>query len=104
MVSEVARVGKRGTVVIPAKLRKKLGLEEGDLMIMEATATGLVIRPALAVPVGDWSPERRAGFILNAASDPQDYARAREVVRGMGLDPDRIPHDPPPGAKNEGVS
>ena len=36
MEKETTRVGKRGTVVIPAGLRRKYGLSEGSLVIAEA--------------------------------------------------------------------
>jgi AbrB family looped-hinge helix DNA binding protein len=45
------RVGKRGTVVIPADLRRKFGLYEGALIIAEAQEDGVLIRPAVAVPL-----------------------------------------------------
>ena len=45
------RVGKRGTVVIPADLRRKFGLHEGALIIAEAQEDGVLIRPAVAVPL-----------------------------------------------------
>jgi AbrB family looped-hinge helix DNA binding protein len=32
---EASRVGKRGAVVIPARLRKRFGLEEGAFVIAE---------------------------------------------------------------------
>ena len=34
-MSEVTRVGKRGTVVIPAALRERYGLEEGTEVLVE---------------------------------------------------------------------
>jgi hypothetical protein len=36
-----------------------------------------------------------AQFLLENATDPPDYVRARREVRKLGIDPDRIPHDPP---------
>ena len=32
-----AKVGKRGAIVVPAKLRKRFGLDEGSFVIAEAT-------------------------------------------------------------------
>lgn len=90
-MSEVTRVGKRGTVVIPAPLRKRYGLEEGRKVLVEETAEGLLLRPAVTLPVEMYSKERRAAFLLENAVDLEDYERAREEVRKMGLDPDAIP-------------
>jgi AbrB family looped-hinge helix DNA binding protein len=98
--AEVTKVGRRGSVVIPAKVRKQLGIAEGDLLIFEVVERGVIIRPAVALPVADCPAERRAEFILNAAIDAADYARARKTVKAMGLDPERVPHDPPPARKS----
>lgn len=92
---ETGKVGKRGSVVIPAKLRRRYGIEEGDLIIAEAREDGVLIRPAVAVPLEVYTPERRAEFLLSNAVDAEDYERAREMVRGMGLDPDAITHRKP---------
>lgn len=89
---ETSRVGKRGTVVIPARLRKRFGLQEGSLLIAEESEEGILLRPAVALPVESYSPERVAEFLLTNAVDDEDYAQAVARVREMGLDPDAIPH------------
>jgi hypothetical protein len=43
-----------------------------------------------------YSPRRLAQLLLNNAIDAADYAAVRREVRKLGLDPDKIPHDPPP--------
>ena len=94
-MSEVTRVGKRGTVVIPAPLRKHYGFEEGREVLVEETAEGLLLRPAVTLPIEIYSQERRAAFLLDNAVDREDYERARQEVRKMGLDPDAVPHESP---------
>jgi hypothetical protein len=42
-----------------------------------------------------YSDERTAEFLLSNAVDADDYARAREDVRAMGLDPDAVAHRKP---------
>jgi len=91
------RVGKRGTIVIPAKLRRQFHLEEGSYIIVEACDGGILIRPASLHPVEIYTPERKAQFLLMNAVDTADYAEAVREVRKMGLDPDTVPHDKPPG-------
>ena len=93
--TETSRVGKRGAVVIPAGLRRRFGIEEGALVIAEEREDGILIRPAVALPVEVYSPERVAEFLLSNALDEKDYASAVARVRGMGLDPDAIPHTMP---------
>jgi AbrB family looped-hinge helix DNA binding protein len=94
-MADVSKVGKRGTVVIPARLRRRYGIEEGSVVLVEEGPDCVVIRPAATVPVEVYSPERRAAFLLENATDAEDYARARDEVMGMGLDPDSIPHERP---------
>jgi AbrB family looped-hinge helix DNA binding protein len=92
---ESARVGKRGAIVVPAKLRKRFGIEEGSIVVAEETRDGILIRPAVIVPVERYTPERKAEFLLSNAVDAADYRRARREVRKLGFNPDSIPHRHP---------
>jgi AbrB family looped-hinge helix DNA binding protein len=92
---EAAKVGKRGAIVVPARLRKRYGIEEGSLVTTEAREDGILIRPAVLVPIEKYTPERKAEFFLTNAIDEADYQRARKMVRKMGLDPDTIAHQRP---------
>ena len=94
-IAESSRIGRRGTLVIPASLRRRFGLDEGSEVIAEETPEGILIRPAVTLPVEIYSPERRAEFLLGNAVDEDDYQRARKAVETMGLDPDAIPHERP---------
>lgn len=92
---ESARVGKRGAIVVPAKLRKRFGIEEGSVVTAEAREDGILIRPAVILPVEKYSPERKAEFLLSTATTVEDYRRARKEVKKLGIDPDAIPHRRP---------
>lgn len=94
-MAETSRVGKRGTVVIPAGLRRRFGIEEGTLVIAEERVDGILIRPAVALPLETYPPERKAEFLLSNAVDAGDYEAAVQEVRAIGLDPERIPHRRP---------
>lgn len=94
-MGEPSRVGKRGAVVIPAALRRRFGIEEGTLVIAEEREEGILIRPAVALPLETYGPERRAEFLLSNAVDHADYEAALVEVRAMGLDPERISHRKP---------
>ena len=94
-MTESAKVGKRGAIIVPAKLRKRYGIEEGSIVIAEGTEDGILIRPAVVVPVERYSAERKAEFLLGNTTSRADYERARKAVRKLGLDPDAIPHRRP---------
>ena len=98
MVTETSKVGKQGTVVLPAALCRRFGLEEGSFVIAEEREDGILIRPAEMPAVEIYTPERKAEFLLSNAVDAEDYTRAEEEVRKMGLDPAAIPHYRPSGA------
>ena len=94
-MSDTCKVGKRGTVVIPAQLRRRYGIEEGSLVITEAHGDGVLIRPAVALPVEHYTNERKAEFLLSNAVDEQDYAWAVQEVRKLGVDPETVLHERP---------
>lgn len=98
MPIEVSKVGKRGTLVIPAALRKRFGIQEGSLVIAEEREDGILLRPSVALPMERYTPRRRATFLLSNAVNKRDYAQAVAEVRRMGLDPATIPHHKPRGA------
>lgn len=90
---ETAKLGKRGTLVIPAKLRQRFALKEGDLLITEEREDGILLRPAVAVPVEIYTPQHKAEFLLNNAVTKQDYDRACRAIReNLRLDPTTIPN------------
>ena len=93
-----SKVGKRGTVVIPANLRRQFGIEEGSMVIAEARREGILLRPAVLQALESYTPQRRAEFLLSNAVDAKDYARACKLVRRLGLDPAQIRHRKPKGA------
>ena len=71
--------------------------EEGSFVVAEPCEGGVLIRPALVLPVEVYTPERKAQFLLSNTIDAADYAGAVAEVRRMGLDPETIPHYKPPG-------
>src|ERR1700680_1981420 len=84
---ETSKVGKRGAIVVPARLRRKFGIEEGGLVIAEERSEGILIRPAVGLPVEIYAPERKAEFLLSNAVDAKDYQAAAAAVAKLGIDP-----------------
>ena len=89
---ESVRVGNRGAIVLSAKLRKRLGIEEGSIVVAEEKGGGILIRPVIPTRVERYSPERKAEFLLSTATTNADYRKARRVVRKLGVDPDSVRH------------
>ncbi len=92
---ETGTIGKKGVFTIPSAMRKRFGLQDGALVIAEEREEGILLRPAVATALEMYSDERTAEFLLSNAVDAEDYARAREQVRSMGLEPDAVPHRKP---------
>ena len=92
---ETTKIGRRGAVVIPAGLRRKYGLEEGSLVVAEAREEGVLLRPAVTLPLERYTPERKAEFLLNNAVTSEDYAWALKEVKKLGIDPKTFPHEKP---------
>ncbi len=95
METESTKVGRRGTVVIPAGLRRKYGFEEGSLVMAEGRKEGILLRPVITLPLEVYTPERKAEFLLNNVITPEDYSWAVKEVLKLGVDPEKIPHEKP---------
>ena len=76
----------RGVVTLPAKLRHALGLKADDQLIAETTDEGLLLRPAMVLPVELYTPSRVREFD-DAEADLAKYfathkpARKRKTTR-----------------------
>lgn len=55
-------ITSRGVVTLPAKLRQALGLKADDQLIAETTPEGLLLRPAVTLPIELYSDARIAEF------------------------------------------
>ena len=55
-------ITSRGVVTLPAKLRHALGLQADDQLIAETTPEGLLLRPAVTLPVEVYTQEREREF------------------------------------------
>ena len=55
-------VTSRGVVTLPAKLRQALGIRADDQLIAETTPEGLLLRPAITLPVEVYTGQRIREF------------------------------------------
>ncbi len=55
-------INSRGVVTLPAKLRQAMGLKADDQLIAETTPQGLLLRPAVTLPLEIDTAERVQEF------------------------------------------
>jgi AbrB family looped-hinge helix DNA binding protein len=55
-------VNDRGVVSLPARLRRALGIKADDQLIAELTPDGLLLRPAVTLPIEIYSDKRVREF------------------------------------------
>ena len=55
-------VSGRGVVTLPAGLRRALGIGTDDRLIAEITPDGLLLRPAVTLPIEIYTPKRVIEF------------------------------------------
>lgn len=55
-------IGGRGAITLPAPLRRALGVKKDDKLIAETTPEGLLLRPAIDLPVEIYSEKRIREF------------------------------------------
>lgn len=67
----------RGVVTLPAKLRQALGLKPNDQVIAETTPEGLLLRPAVTLPLEMYTPQRVREFEESEAELANVLAKRR---------------------------
>ena len=74
-------VTSRGVVTLPAKLRQSLGIKADDQLIAETTPEGLLLRPAVTLPVEIYSDKRIREFDQAEAELAKVLRRAKKTRR-----------------------
>jgi AbrB family looped-hinge helix DNA binding protein len=74
-------VTSRGVVTLPAKLRAALGVKADDQLIAETTPEGLLLRPAVTLPVEIYSDKRVAEFDAAEAGLEKLLRRKKKPAR-----------------------
>jgi AbrB family looped-hinge helix DNA binding protein len=81
MWSLTVTVTSRGLVTLPAKLRKALGLKADDQLIAEVTSDGVLLRPAVTLPVELYSDGRISEFNAAEAELERVLPRTKRKTR-----------------------
>jgi AbrB family looped-hinge helix DNA binding protein len=83
-------ITSRGVITLPARLRRELGLRADDQLIAEVTPAGLLLRPAVTLPLEIYTAEREREF-------DQSEAELASVLK-----PRPRPHKPSGGSRRRG--
>ena len=78
-MSETVLVSNRGQITLPAALRKRLGIEGGDVVILEERENEVVLKPGVVLEVELYSDEQIAQW--DAEDKLSDAERARLLSR-----------------------
>lgn len=98
MAEILVQLGKRGTLVVPAKIRKRLELEDGCYLSITEREDCIEFRKVQFGGDASKGPKEDgkralAASILSGATNLGEYLAAIEEVRRMGLEPEEIPHE-----------
>ena len=74
-------VTSRGVVTLPAKLRQALGIRADDQLIAETTPEGLLLRPAITLPVEIYTDQRIREFDEAEAELDKVLRRKKKACR-----------------------
>ena len=55
-------LSSRGVISLPAKVRSELGLKADDVLLLETTSEGILLRPAATLPVEIYDEARIREF------------------------------------------
>jgi AbrB family looped-hinge helix DNA binding protein len=75
------KVTARGVVTLPAAVRRALGIGADDQLIAEITSEGLLLRPAVTLPIEMYSDERIREFDRGEAELDAYLKRKRKAKR-----------------------
>ncbi len=81
-MEEIAQLSGRGTVTLPADIRRKLGLREGDVLTVRLSGRSIVLTPAVVTPIELYTDERISEFERSARLAPDELAGARRTWGG----------------------
>jgi antitoxin PrlF len=74
-------LNRRGVITLPAKMREAVGLKPEDTLIAELTSEGILLRPAMTVPIEIYSPKRIREFDKAEEDLAKVLSRKRKKAR-----------------------
>lgn len=80
----------RGVISLPAALRRAVGLRPNDQVIAEATPDGILLRPAVTLPVEHYSAARIAEFDAGEKELADFFAKRDSISEAVSKRAPRI--------------
>ncbi len=76
-------VSNRGQITLPAKIRKRLGIRAGGLVLLEERGEEVVLRPAAVVEIETYSDDQIAKWDkADRLSEKERVAIVKEAAAG----------------------
>ena len=79
-MSSTLVVSSRGQITLPARVRKRLGIKSGDVVILEDRPEEIVLRPGIVLEYERYTDEQIAEWDAADALDDQERARLLEAL------------------------
>ena len=79
-MSSTLVVSNRGQITLPARVRTRLGIKGGDVVILEDRSTELVLRPGIVLEYERYSDEQSAAWDAADALDDQERTRLLKAL------------------------
>ena len=79
-MSSTLVVSSRGQITLPARVRKRLGIKGGDVVVLEDRPSEIVLRPGIVLEYERYTDEQIAAWDAADALDDQERARLLDVL------------------------
>ena len=79
-MSSTLVVSSRGQITLPARVRKRLGIKSGDVVILEDRPEEIVLRPGIVLEYERYTDEQIAEWDAADALDDQERTRLLEAL------------------------
>ncbi len=76
-------VSRRGGVSLPGRMRKRLGIKPGDVLIVEERGSELVLRPAAVIELDTYSDEQITAWDQEDQLSEMEHLAIRDRLRAI---------------------
>jgi len=80
-MSSTVVVSERGQITLPARVRKRLGISGGDVVILEDRTSEIVLRPGIVLEYESYTDEQIAEWDAADTLDDQEREHLLEAGR-----------------------